>query len=488
MAIDDEERKKELEGDTGGASQSGGTTNPSMESGVAGSGQAVSSSGSPVGGKPSSAWTNIQDYLTANQGNTASSGFLKNNVTDKLQNEQQDLTNQASGAVNDSKTYSDRTNIGQDQASKLIQDASSAGKGTDTYNQNTGAIKSGLQSYSGPQDFTASLSADAQNYGSGLSNNFQQLMTNLYGKQAGHDLTPGQAALQSQLDVNPTTGGTQLEAERQNALSQYAGLNANFSPGGLVDTTNQQVSNYYNQGTQNQGNLNNYLNGYGQQQRQSLTDAENLFNTQENTIQQAGAPANYPTGQQAAVFTDPGISYGGQVGMGQITAQAKPQVMQLDATPFTSFQSGGTANDSNIAGMDAQRNQWNTLQDILNQPQNQIQADVPISHGAYKFDDTGYGNAVQKIIDQEKAIGFNPISGFTTPDQAALIASGAIAPTGKPLQAPLIKDTVSARPGVSQVGGDRNPIPIQDSTNNNAAFLKLGNLLRSTSGSGGLRG
>ena len=322
----------------GAASQAVGSTQLSTTP-LSTSGGSAFASGSPTSSMPNSGspqqgqgggdgWTNIQNYLTANQGNNASAGLLSQNANSTLSG---DKSNFDSAAQNtEAAGQGQLANVNQDQASQLL------GQATSQYGQSGyQGIVSQLQgmvnnSYQGPKagDFSYGMSADGQNLGQslgGTQGQFGSYMNGLYQGAAG-PMTAGSQALQSQLDNNNQS----LQGARQSALGQYNDLNSYI--GSQTGNVNSDLGNYQNQYATDQAGIRNNLTG-------SATSDQNAINGQisnaDSYMQNLATSRNRGAGQAGATVWN------------------------------WSFDPTSGPNQGNVAGVDPQRTQYNTIQDVL---------------------------------------------------------------------------------------------------------------------------
>ncbi len=234
------EGQQGLGGAQGGPPSLGGSGESAFAGGAGGGGGVAAPKGS---GGQAGQWTNIQAYLNANKGNTSSSKLVED-VGSKIGAEKSAFNSQASEAKSKADAEAEKTNVGQDQASKLIEDASKQQRGSDPYNAATGQLKSAVNAtYEGPQDFTYARDAKNMEAGQQLGDDqqFGGLMENLYRgavNKTGNTMGRGALSLQKQLDLDPEAAAA-IGAQRSKALENYAGLNADYET--LVPQTSQAV-------------------------------------------------------------------------------------------------------------------------------------------------------------------------------------------------------------------------------------------------------
>jgi hypothetical protein len=204
------------------------STGGSAGGSVGGSMGAPGGTPATFGAGGSNAWTNIQSYLNANQGNTGSAQALSNKAGSSFDQEQNNLSSQSSQAKQQAQAQVDQNNLGQDKASQLVQDAASKynynNPQNDQYNQDVSQISGALNAkYTAPTSFNYALGADAQNYGQGMQNDqgFQGVMQNVYNQAGAGPMGSGSLALQNQLDTN----NQPLNDARTALMGKYAGFN-----------------------------------------------------------------------------------------------------------------------------------------------------------------------------------------------------------------------------------------------------------------------
>jgi hypothetical protein len=189
--------------------QVGSGSAPLVGSGSSSVGSNVSTAGVGAGGQ--GGWTNIQAYLDANKGNNTTVNALNNTVggafdqAESKINQSADQTKQQADQEK-SQTYS------KDNLDNQIKN----GGGADSFKSWFG------KSYSGPQNYAATVDQQAQQYGQNLQdpNARQALMNQVYNKAAGGQISSGALALQKQLDVN----NPNLAATQDNLSQRYSAL------------------------------------------------------------------------------------------------------------------------------------------------------------------------------------------------------------------------------------------------------------------------
>lgn len=189
-----------MTGGGGGAAFAGG-----------GSGGAQPGSGGSLG------WTNLQSYITANRGATGTADALNKSVGGEISKEKDSLTQSANQAKQKAESEVQRSSLGKDQASQLVQQAGS-GQSSTAVPQISEAVKD----YSGPTQFAPGLGGKVQEYGSGLQDDqrFSGLLNAIYGDAAKGNINTGQRALQQQLDTNNDA----VRSARQGLQGQFQDL------------------------------------------------------------------------------------------------------------------------------------------------------------------------------------------------------------------------------------------------------------------------
>jgi hypothetical protein len=314
------------------------STGGSAGGSVGGSMGAPGGTPATFGAGGSNAWTNIQSYLNANQGNTGSAQALSNKAGSSFDQEQNNLSSQSSQAKQQAQAQVDQNNLGQDKASQLVQDAASKynynNPQNDQYNQDVSQISGALNAkYTAPTSFNYALGADAQNYGQGMQNDqgFQGVMQNVYNQAGAGPMGSGSLALQNQLDTN----NQPLNDARTALMGKYAGLQQNVNQTNA--DTDAAVKAAQGQFGQNQQELKDYLTGQAKTSQGDIDAAVSNFNSEQNAIINAlkAGPGNTATWQAT--------------------------------TPL--------AKESNVTGFDNQRSQFNAIQDALGLGGNKIAQD-----------------------------------------------------------------------------------------------------------------
>lgn len=340
---------------TGGTQSAigGGSGAGSSASSTLPASQSASASGGGDG------WTNIQNYLTANQGQTGSANALSQAAGGAFDREKGSF-DQDSGNAKSQAQAQVAGQMGQDQASQLLQDATntySYGAPNATYQSDISQLQGALgASYQGPKDFSRGMGAEAQNYGSNLGSDqgFNAIMNALYNQSSGGQMSSGSKALQQQLDNNNDA----LKSTRGSLTSQYSGLQ-NYEQQGAKDT-NSAIQSAQTQFGQNVSGL-----------RGSLTSSAAK---DQAAINQRVSDANaFLT--RTAPFADHGV-----------TDQDPGNSTWWGYTYDPS--SGPTA--SNVGGVTDQRNGYNAIQDALGLQGAKINQDAAYDPNSARFNYQGY--------------------------------------------------------------------------------------------------
>lgn len=303
----------------------GGASAPSI--GASSSGGGVSTAGVGPGG--TGGWTNLQSYVNANQGSTSSADYLNKDANTAYDQEKQSLNDESTQAKSQAQSSVDQSKLDQDQAAKLVGQASNQYRygvpqqSTD-YQNTIGQIDApfGVQ-YQAPT-FSHGMSADAQNYSSNIGTDpgFQAIMSALYNKAAGGQATPGMNALQQQIDTNNPA----LLQARDEQRSKYAALPTDETQS--IQDTNSALQGAQAQVGQNQQSLTDYLNSQ-----------KELYRPQAEQIATNGAnDASYaPLSSYNSILDALGIS-GGKLNPAPSSKPVQPQDSVSGLSPFKNLQ------------------------------------------------------------------------------------------------------------------------------------------------------
>jgi hypothetical protein len=354
----------------GQQAQQGGSSNALM--GDASGGGTVFAGAPPTsnasqGAGGAGGWTNIQNYLQANQGNTGTADKLNKDVGGTFDQEQSNLGNQSSQVKQQAQGAVDKNNVTQDAASKAISQAGSlynyGGQQSNEYQQALNPIKSSLSAqYQGPTQFSYGLGAQTQQYGSDLGNDqgFHGLMNGLYNQAAGGQMGSGALALQEQLDTN-----NQAVNDTRSSLAQrYAGLQGLV--GSTVADTNTALHGAQSQFGQNQAGLRNYLGTSQQADQGAINNKVGSINDwlNQTAVDSQAGPQNADAFNQ--LFADAQnralVQKNGQTVR---DANIFNNIMGAEGNSQKVSYSHPEVNASNATGVDTQRNEYNAIADAL---------------------------------------------------------------------------------------------------------------------------
>lgn len=397
----------------GSSMVSGAGTTPLVGTGT----NSVSASPAPTQAGPGaggSGWTNIQSYLTANQGNTGSSDTLSKNVGNQFAQDQSNISSQAQDTQNQAQQAGQSNYMAPDTASQLLQQTSSMygsnpAQQSQQYTDNVNQFRNDLTgSYGGPKtnSFNPVLSQNSQNYGQALGNDDQlnAMMGGFYNQAAGQNLTQGQSDLQNLLAVNDPA----FQQTRQNLTQQYNQLSPWVQQ--QQDQTNQAINQAQQQYTGNQQQLSQYLMGQQNTDKSNLDKATQKWNDAYQSgngqamqmanqeLQQLMQMSHAPVGNTSVYDKwnqDPGY---------WASHAQTPGMSSRPFDPNAYINKGTAATNSNVPGSTADRNNFNTISDILqngtpaisfdpNSPQaatanyQQLYKDLA---GSYKGNDSAY--------------------------------------------------------------------------------------------------
>lgn len=256
-----------------------------------GSAQVGPGTGAAAGGPAGaggSGFTNIQNYLKANEGDTGSSQALNKTVGSQFDKEKDTYTGDSQAFLKGAYDQVDKSKISNDDAEGAIKTSGASynwsGSQGDDYQNNVKKFQDALTGqYSGPKEYSYGFGADTQNYGSALKDNqgFDSLMNQVYSKSAARPLTSGQFELQKQFD----TGNASLNDSRASLSGKYDEMSADRD--NVVKNTTDALGGVEQQYRTNQNKLRDFLgsksNDYEQQigQAEAAARAEygNTFNT-----------------------------------------------------------------------------------------------------------------------------------------------------------------------------------------------------------------
>ena len=361
-----------------GQAQTQNTVTPTAgTSGVVSGAQGSGVSTAGVGAGGTGGWTNIQAYLGANKNDNGAAGLLQNKAQDQYDTENQNLQTQAGDVKTQAEGEANKINEAKDNSKQWVNQAANAyswsGQQTDPYNQNVGKLKSAINDqYKGPENFAYQKSADFQRTGSALGDNgaFSNYMNDIYKDKAGGQLTSGQGALQTQLDVN----NQNLADARKNLLTQYSGFDDNMK--NTVNATDAAIQKAKTDYGSNQAGLKDYLgnmgNDYDTQIGQAEADARSGYNTayavDRNTpwlLSQTRNGTGDITGEDWGTTSIKDLvdtKNANQKYWSQHLQTNDPIIKQYEGA-INNFYSSQDAKYANTA--DEQERNWNTIMDIL---------------------------------------------------------------------------------------------------------------------------
>lgn len=392
MAYLNEDEKLEGQGGQPGEGQGGA---PGGSGGFVGGGSPLSQAGVGAGGQ---GWTNIQSYLSANQGaQQGSVDAFNKQVGSQLDSDKSKLDTSANETRQKAQESADKTKVGQDQASKLIeqagqnyqygvnQDAAKQKAYQEPINQIRGVRTA---QWGGPNSFVAGMGGDAQQVG-GLNAdpNFRDYMNNVYRQGSGGHLGVGGLNLQAQLDAN----NEGLASARQQALGKYADLQNYYNT--TIGGVNADIGKAKEQFGKNKADFDTYLNDAASSRMKALQDRVNQYGTEEKALKDVGVKhiegANLSNGLVDAHYLRTGTDNKGN----KYTQQG---LAAMNEQPYRhEYQAGDEANLENIGGSEAERGQYNAIMDALGLSERINQADKAAEHGkAGYFDDEGWNRAV----------------------------------------------------------------------------------------------
>lgn len=392
LAQDDKQQDQNQQNQAQG--QTTGVSGPA----TVGGGAPVSSAGVSGGGV--GGFANIQAYLAANQGTGNTGQIVQDQVGGQFDQEKQNLNEQAQQTKDQAKQAVDQNNIGQDQASKLIQDAGKNytynGPQNQAYTQIQNQLQQGVSgTYSGPKTFSYGVSGKTQQYGADLNNDqgFKGLMANAENEATGGRMGSGQLALQNQLD----TADSRVNDARNALLARYSGLTGDIDK--TSADTNTALGDYQNQYATNEQSLSNYLSGLGGTNKKAVDDAMAAQNAEEARIKNETGSDRYADTTTAKLPT--GAFLTRYLGNGQSAQSYDPFTNGWinDRTNFLSYK-GDNATEENAAGVKDQRNQFNAVMDALGKSGDKInQADQEHQKGHYEFDDAKVRDFYNKLYN-----------------------------------------------------------------------------------------
>lgn len=271
-----------------------------------------------------SSWTNIQDYIKANNVDTGAAGDITSKVGGEFQKERDNISNQANALVDKAKQdvgtlWSEQDAQGRvDQASKDYRwQMNDAQKNFDNYYKNyyggpnslgyknsywsktpfgevspeyasqVSSVKDYLgRQYTGPREFTYAIGDQSNKYADTLRSDdaFNQYMGDYYAGKAKAPLSGGQRALQTQLNVSNDS----LNSMREKLLKDYSGV-GEFRDQTARDTSSK-LSGLENDMRVNQNRISDYLRSQAAAADTSEQSAEAKYRADRTALQQRQSP------------------------------------------------------------------------------------------------------------------------------------------------------------------------------------------------------
>lgn len=242
-----------------------------------------------VGAGGTGKWTNIQAYLNANKSSdTGATQLLQDSAGKQFDKERTTIDDQSKAAT---KQASDALNpvkeANTNKESWLTNAATNYSwdnpASNNQYNDYVNKFKGALGAqYSGPKTFDYTMGADTQNYGASLGNDdaFNKYLGDLYQNKAGGQLSGGQRALQTQLNIS----NEPLAQMRQSLLKKYADLGDYRNK--VVSDTGSLLKNAEQDLRTNQNSLRDWFKGQqnaaesaqGQKESQAKYDYNTEYN------------------------------------------------------------------------------------------------------------------------------------------------------------------------------------------------------------------
>lgn len=261
--LDDEEKKKQEQSQETPDSMSGAGT-----SGVVSGAQGNNGLGS--GNTQSQPWTNIQAYLGANKDNGSSSKLLTDNVQPGLDKEVDRYGNESKSSLDAGKSQADTAASTYNQFAPNVSAAANGSGNQDYSNQ----AKSLLQNAYNAKPFSFNTDNTVKTQGDNLRNDdsFYNQQNQFYAKAAGGQLSSGQGALQTQLDVN----NENLANTRSNLLKKYSGFQDSLDSN--VKGVNDNLAQYEKTYNDNRNNLNNDARSQNSKYNQDYLDSSAALN------------------------------------------------------------------------------------------------------------------------------------------------------------------------------------------------------------------
>ena len=234
----------------------------------------VSTAGIGAGG--TGKWTNIQAYLNANKGvDTGATQMINDKVGGEFDKEKSQLQSTAAQTKSEAEKQVDPINDVKQNANQYLQqgqkDYSWQGNHGGGYQKALSAFNNARNAqYKGPQSYTYSFGAPAQQYQANLQNDesFNQFLGDMYQTKAGGQLSAGGRELQKQLNIS----NEPLQQARQNLLQRYAGLTDERDQ--TVKATNDAIQKAQSDLQSGKSYINEFLNSGGKSAGDSISKQE----------------------------------------------------------------------------------------------------------------------------------------------------------------------------------------------------------------------
>jgi hypothetical protein len=376
--LDDEQNKQNQQGQSAQDANNASSTGASLGGAFAGGISGVNPTGTSLG--PNN-WTNVQAYLGANKGDTGTQNALNKQVGGTLDSEKTNFGQANQSAYDPANQYLQNHSISQDQVwgalGNLANEDTAGGtnytasyrptntgaetsdsngmyawKGTGYDGKESDAYKNTLADttgklygdYTGPGNFNYANSADYQNYNNLLGQGEQgknDLLNSVYKNAAGGQWTNGMNALQSQIDQNnqSTLGAT------QNLRNAYGAFNNQQASD--TANTNQEIQNAMGQNATNKSTL-DALQNRSKSLDNTMQSYTDRLNQARNHTSLAGNPA------AVAGYTSAWVPTMEDMSGGQANVQAH------------------TLGIGDLRQADPSRQQYNAIQDLLNNSKGKI--------------------------------------------------------------------------------------------------------------------
>jgi hypothetical protein len=399
------------------------------QSDLIGQGQAVAPGGFAKGG---GGWTNIQDYMNANAGQTGTANYLNTTLGGQLDTESKGFDDKASGYQADiKKTTTDVLDKGKDFAGQATNLASGFGPGQAGQNGNRdySSAKDWISSmqaitgggYKGPENVDFTMSGQTQDLVKSAKNSPQAVLNKAY-QNVGMS-GPGQFALQTNLDT-----GNAATQEAIGGLKTKAGeLEAKQTK--IAADMNTAIAAAKQRWIDDPAKLKSEINKIRGAAKNSLMGAVSSQNDQINQYVLPSAPKMSGTTmvKETPGIPDPSGPTAGPRGFGTYLNPDKTpgttqewQTVTLDPNKYYSKQGPILADLNNITAADASLDDPKDLYNLANliDPSG---GDV-LSFGSQgpkqataTFDQAGYQAEFNRILDELRKAGWQGGSAPSAP-------------------------------------------------------------------------